>query len=148
MKEILLIEDNPDEVDLIIRAFKTSQVENPIVTASSGSIAMDYLLGEGPYSGRDILEPPAFIILDLELDTQSGLEVLKTIRHNEITRLYPVVIFTASENENNIIAGYSLGVNSYIRKPLAYEQFTDVIKCMSHYWLKLNEPPIREIKFP
>jgi two-component system, response regulator len=147
MKEIILIEDNPDEVKLILRAFKTNRIENPIVSLTSGHEAMGYLLGEGKYRDRDLLEPPAFILLDLELDTQSGLEVLRTIRSHVITRLYPVIILTASSDDNNIIAGYSLGVNSYIRKPVDYDQFTEIVKQISSYWLHINEPPLRELKF-
>jgi two-component system, response regulator len=139
-KIILLVEDNPDDVDLTIRAFKQNNISNKVVVARDGAEALDYLMGKGIYAGRDEKDLPVVVLLDLKLPKIGGLEVLKHIRSNEITRLLPVVILTSSIEENDVINGYKLGANSYIRKPVDFTQFVDAIKLLGLYWLIWNEP--------
>jgi two-component system response regulator len=138
-KTILLVEDNPDDVDLTLRAFKKNNIYNKVVVARDGVEALDYLRGTGIHVGRDVKDLPVVILLDLKLPKISGLEVLKQIRSNEITRLLPVVILTSSNEENDIINGYRLGANSYIRKPVDFTQFVEAIKLLGLYWLVWNE---------
>jgi two-component system response regulator len=139
-KTILLVEDNPDDVDLTLRAFKKNNIFNKVVIARDGAEALDYLMGTGIHVGRDVRDLPVVILLDLKLPKISGLEVLRQIRSNEITKLLPVVILTSSSEENDIINGYKLGANSYIRKPVDFNQFIDAIKVLGLYWLIWNEP--------
>jgi CheY-like chemotaxis protein len=140
-KIILLVEDNPDDVELTLRAFKRNNILNKVVVAKDGVEALDYLLGTGVYAGRDVKELPVIILLDLKLPKMDGLEVLKRIRQNQLTRLLPVVILTSSAEQKDVIDGYSLGANSYIRKPVNFEQFVEAIKHLGLYWLLWNEPP-------
>jgi two-component system response regulator len=139
-KTILLVEDNPDDVDLTLRAFKKNNIYNKVVVARDGVEALDYLMGTGIHVGRDVKDLPVVTLLDLKLPKISGLEVLKQIRSNEITRLLPVVILTSSNEENDIINGYRLGANSYIRKPVDFTQFVEAIKLLGLYWLLWNQP--------
>ena len=141
-KIILLVEDNPDDVDLTLRAFKQNNILNKVVVARDGVEALDYLMGTGTYKGRDVLDLPVVILLDLELPNVDGLEILKKVRSNEKTRLLPVVILTSSIKENDVINGYKLGANSYVRKPVDFTQFVDAIKLLGLYWLLWNEPPV------
>jgi two-component system response regulator len=138
-KVILLVEDNPDDVALTIRAFKRNNILNKVIVARDGEEALDYLLGTGKYQGRDIKNLPVVTLLDLKLPKIDGLEVLKRIRENEITRLLPVVILTSSKEEQDVINGYRLGANSYVRKPVDFNQFMDAIKLLGLYWLIWNE---------
>lgn len=143
-KIILLVEDNPDDVALTLRAFKKSYILNEVVVAEDGVEALDYLYGTGKYAGRDTSIMPVLILLDLKLPRLSGLEVLKRIRSNERTRLLPTVILTSSGEEQDLINGYNLGANSYIRKPVDFDQFIEVVKQLRLYWLVLNEaPPVK-----
>ena len=142
-KTILLVEDNPDDVDLTLRALKKNNILNEIVIARDGAEALDYLFGRGAYSSRDLSEFPEVILLDLKLPKVDGLEVLQKIRSNEKTKLLPVVILTSSKEEKDLINGYSLGCNSYIRKPVDFNKFIEAIKQLQVYWLLLNEPPPR-----
>jgi two-component system response regulator len=139
-KIILLVEDNPDDVDLTLRAFKQNNIFNKVVVARDGVEALDYLMGTGIHAGRDVKDLPVVTLLDLKLPKMDGLEVLKQIRSNEMTRLLPVVILTSSNEENDVISGYKLGANSYIRKPVDFTQFVEAIKSLGLYWLIWNEP--------
>jgi len=139
-KTILLVEDNPDDVELTIRALKKNHILNRMIVAKDGVEALDYLFGTGGHAGRDVRKLPIVILLDLKLPKVDGLEVLKRIRQNELTRLLPVVILTSSEEEKDKIKGYELGANSYIRKPVDFIQFTEAIKALGLYWLVWNEP--------
>ena len=138
---ILLVEDNPDDVALTIRAFRKNDISNKIIVAKDGVEALDYLFGTGMHAGRDMKDMPVVILLDLKLPKIDGLEVLKNIRQNEFTRLLPVVILTSSTEEQDKISGYNLGANSYVRKPVDYNQFAEAIKYLGLYWLVWNEPP-------
>lgn len=141
-KIILLIEDNPDDVDLTIRAFRKNNISNEIIIAKDGVEGLDYLHGTGKYTGRDVKDLPVVVLLDLKLPKLSGLEVLKSIRQDEFTKLIPVVILTSSSEQKDVIEGYRLGANSYIRKPVDFEQFTEAVKLLGLYWILWNEPPI------
>lgn len=136
---ILLVEDNPDDEELTIEALKDSRVLNEIVVARDGAEALDYLFCTGKYAERDKATQPTLILLDLKLPKLDGLEVLKRIRSADATRLISVVILTSSKEESDLVKGYSLGANSYIRKPVDFVQFTEVVKQLSLYWLVLNE---------
>jgi CheY-like chemotaxis protein len=138
-KTILLVEDNPDDVELTIRALKKNHILNRMIIAKDGVEALDYLFGTGIYAGRDVKKLPVLILLDLKLPKVDGLEVLKRIRQHELTRLLPVVILTSSQEEKDKINGYELGANSYIRKPVDFTQFTEAIKALGLYWLVWNE---------
>jgi two-component system, response regulator len=140
-KIILLVEDNPDDVDLTLRAFKQNNIFNKVVIARDGVEALDYLMGTGIYAGRNVKDLPVVILLDLKLPKMDGLEVLKRIRSNESTKLLPVVILTSSIEENDVVNGYRLGANSYVRKPVDFIQFVDAIKLLGLYWLIWNETP-------
>ena len=140
-KTILLIEDNPDDEKLTIRAMKKNNIVNEIVVVRDGAEALEYLFGTGKYEGRNIYEAPQVILLDLNLPKIGGLEVLKRIRNHEATRLFPVVVLTSSKDEPDLIESYKLGANSYIRKPVDFNQFSDAIRQLGLYWLVLNEVP-------
>jgi two-component system response regulator len=140
-KIILLVEDNPDDVELTLRAFKKNNILNRVIVAHDGVEALDYLFGTGMYVGRDAKELPVVVLLDLKLPKIDGLEVLKRVRGNERTRLIPVVILTSSAEEKDVINGYSLGANSYIRKPVEFDQFVEAMRHLGLYWLLWNEPP-------
>jgi len=140
-KIILLVEDNPDDVELTLRAFKQNNIFNKVIVAKDGLEALDYLLGKGMYAGRDVKDLPVVTLLDLKLPKIDGLEVLKTIRQNEVTKLIPVVILTSSTHEKDVVNGYKLGANSYVRKPVDFTEFIKAIKLLGLYWLIWNEPP-------
>jgi two-component system, response regulator len=139
-KLILLVEDNPDDVALTIRAFNKNNIGNKVVVAKDGVEALDYLFGTGLHAGRNVQELPVVTLLDLKLPKIDGMEVLKRIRQNELTRLLPVVILTSSVEEQDKIDGYTLGANSYIRKPVDFTEFMEAIKALGLYWLIWNEP--------
>jgi len=140
-KIILLVEDNPDDVELTIRAFRKNNIGNKLIVAKDGVEALDYLFGTGMHVGRNVKELPVVILLDLNLPRIDGLEVLKGIRQNELTCLLPVVILTSSAEEKDKINGYKLGANSYVRKPVEFDKFVEAIKNLGLYWLIWNEPP-------
>ena len=140
-KTILLVEDNPDDVALTLRVLKKHNVANEVVVAHDGVEALDYLFGTGAYAGRDLRQQPQLILLDLKLPKVDGLEVLRRIRKDPRTRLQPVVILTSSKEERDRIEGYALGANSYICKPVDFNQFAESIRQLGIYWLLLNEPP-------
>jgi len=140
-KVILLVEDNPDDVDLTIRALKKNNIVNEVVVARDGVEALDYLFGTGAYAGRDFREMPQVVLLDLKLPRVDGLEVLKQLRADERTKLLPVVVLTSSREERDVVNGYKLGANSYIRKPVDFDQFSEAVRQLGLYWLVLNESP-------
>jgi len=140
-KTILLIEDNTSDVDLTRRALEKGRIGNQLVVARDGEEALDYLWGERAFAGRDVSELPAVTLLDLKLPKIPGLEVLRRIRTDARTRRLPVVILTSSGEEQDLAAGYDLGANSYIRKPVDFIQFTQAIGQLGLYWLVWNEPP-------
>ncbi len=138
---ILLVEDNPDDEALTIRAMKKNNILNEIVVVRDGVEALDYLFGRKKYSSRDVTEAPQLILLDLNLPKIGGLEVLRQIRTDDRTRLFPVVVLTSSREEKDLVESYKLGANSYIRKPVDFDQFTEAIRQLGLYWLVLNEVP-------
>jgi CheY-like chemotaxis protein len=140
-KTILLVEDNPSDINLTKRAFEKGHITNNLVVAEDGQEALDYIFGKGIYANRDISQLPTLILLDLKLPKVSGLEVLKRIRAAEIIKRLPVVILTSSKEDEDVAASYDLGVNSYIRKPIDFNQFVEAIKYLGLYWLVINEPP-------
>jgi two-component system response regulator len=140
-KTILLIEDNPSDIELTIRAFERSRIANELIVAEDGQEALDYLWCVGKWEGRDVLELPALTLLDLKLPKIAGLDVLRRIRADARTRRIPVVILTSSKEEQDVAASYDLGVNSYIRKPVDFTQFASAAEQLGLYWLLLNEPP-------
>lgn len=142
-KHILLVEDNPDDVELTLRALKKNNILNEVVVAHDGAEALDYLFGTGASVGHDNTVMPEVILLDLKLPKIDGLEVLRRLRANDRTMLLPVVILTSSKEEKDLINGYKLGANSYIRKPVNFDQFAEAVKQLGLYWLVLNEPPPR-----
>ncbi len=140
-KTILLVEDNPDDVKLTLRALAKSRIANDVVVARDGVEALDYLLGMGQFEGRDTSIMPQVVLLDLKMPRMDGIEVLRRIRSEEKTRLLPVVILTTSNEDKDRIDSYSLCANSYIRKPVDFNQFADAVQQLGLYWLVLNEPP-------
>ena len=140
-RKILLVEDNPDDAALTLRALKKNNIRNDVVHVRDGAEALEYILCAGAHAGRDVAEAPALILLDLKLPKVEGLEVLRRIRAGPRTKTYPVVILTSSKEEQDLIKGYSLGANSYIRKPVDFVQFMEAVRQLGLYWLVLNEPP-------
>jgi CheY-like chemotaxis protein len=140
-KVILLVEDNPDDVKLTMRALKKSNVLNEVVVAQDGIEALDYLFGTGKYAGRDVNQKPQVVLLDLKMPKVDGLEVLQRIRGDERTKLLPVVILTTSSEDKDRVSSYKLGANSYIRKPVDFNQFAAAVQQLGLYWLVLNEAP-------
>lgn len=138
-KIILLVEDNPDDAALTIRALKKSNVANRIVLTKDGAEALDYLFATGPYAGRDVRDQPAVVLLDLKLPKLDGHEVLKRIRSDDRSKFIPVVILTSSTEEQDLVRGYSQGANSFIRKPVDFVQFAESARQLGLYWLVLNE---------
>ena len=142
-KIILLVEDNQDDEELALLAFKKGQVVNTVVVARDGVEALDYLFGTGPHAGRDVSALPQVMLLDLKLPKIDGLEVLRRVRADPRTRRLPVVILTSSREEEDLIQGYELGANSYVRKPVDFTHFVEAVGQLQMYWLVLNEPPPR-----
>jgi len=140
-KFILMVEDNPDDQTLILRTLRKNNIANEVVVASDGAEALDYLFGRGAHAGRDTSITPTVILLDLKLPKIDGLEVLKRVRGNERTKLLPTIILTSSDEERDIVESYRLGANSYVRKPVNFDQLSDAVRQLGLYWLLLNEPP-------
>lgn len=140
-KVILLVEDNPDDEALTLRGLKPGNIVNKIIVVRDGVEALDFLFGTGAHEGRDVRDLPQVVLLDLKLPKIDGLEVLKRIRADPRTKLLPVVILTSSKEEQDLISGYSLGANSYIRKPVDFTQFAEAVRQLKLYWLVLNEQP-------
>jgi two-component system response regulator len=137
---ILLVEDNDDDAELTLMAFKTRHITNQIVRVSDGQEALDYLFAKGTYAGRDVKDLPAVVLLDLNLPRVDGLKVLKAIRAGEHTRYLPVVVLTSSDEEKDRLAAYKEFANSYVRKPVDYDQFATAARDLGLYWLVLNRP--------
>ncbi len=140
-KVILLVEDNPDDRILTVRALKQHNIANVIDEVKDGQEALDYLFGEGQYAGRDIAAQPQVVLLDLKLPKVDGLEVLQRMRADSRTRRIPVVVLTSSSEQQDIVSSYDLGANSYVRKPVDFNEFLDAAKQLGLYWLMLNEVP-------
>lgn len=138
---ILLVEDNPDDEALTIRALRKNNIANDLAVARDGAEALDYLFGTGTYAGRDTSQLPQVVLLDLKLPKVDGLEVLSRIRSDPRTKLLPVVILTSSNEERDLMESYTRGANSYVRKPVDFVEFVDAVKQLGLYWLILNEPP-------
>jgi two-component system response regulator len=138
-KSILLVEDNPDDEALTLRALKKNNIKNDVVVAHDGAEALDYLFGTGKYAGRNTDALPQVVLLDLKLPKVEGLEVLRRVRADKRTKLLPVVILTSSNEEQDRIDGYDLGANSYVRKPVDFSQFMEAARQLGLYWLILNE---------
>ena len=138
---ILLVEDNPTDEALVLRAFKKYNLSAKIIVVRDGAEAVDFIFCQGAYKDRDPRDVPQLILLDMKLPKLSGLEVLRQIRANEHTRLLPVIMLTSSKEEQDLMESYRSGANSYVRKPIEYDQFLEAIRELSLYWLKVNEQP-------
>jgi CheY-like chemotaxis protein len=139
--EILLVEDNPDDVELTLHALRTNNVTNRIRVARDGAEALDFVFGRGPHAGRTLRDGPRVILLDLKLPKVDGLEVLRQIKSHQETRHIPVVVLTSSKEERDVVRSYELGVNSYIVKPVDFAQFVEAVRQLGLYWIILNQPP-------
>lgn len=138
---ILLVDDNPDDQKLTLRALKKNNIANEVVIAEDGEQALDYLFGTGQFAGRDARDRPALVLLDLKLPKVDGLSVLAQVRANERTKIVPVVVLTSSAEEQDLVKSYELGVNSYVRKPVDFLEFVEAARTLGVYWLLLNEQP-------
>jgi two-component system response regulator len=142
--EILLVEDNPNDVELILHVFQWCNLKERVHVAWDGAEALDYIFGTGAYSGRNVEDIPNVILLDLKLPKINGIEVLRRIKKNPMTCTIPVVVLTSSSEERDIVESYNLGVNSYIVKPVQFDQFANVIRELGQYWHMINQPPRRK----
>jgi two-component system response regulator len=140
-RPILLVEDNPDDVELTVMALKEAKITNPVVVAGNGVEALDYLFGTGAHAGRDASVQPVVVLLDIKLPLLSGMDVLRRMRDDERTRRTPVVMLTSSDESADIAATYDLGANSYVRKPVEFDGFVVAARQLGLYWTVLNEPP-------
>jgi two-component system response regulator len=141
MRAILLVEDNPSDVALTKRAFEKKHLANALVVANDGQEALDYLFAVGRHAGRDLADMPACVLLDLKLPKVDGVSVLRAIKADERTRMIPVIVLTTSNEPQDLKACYGLGTNSYIRKPVDFDEFVEAVSHLGLYWLVLNEPP-------
>jgi two-component system response regulator len=140
-KIILLVEDDPDDVELTIHALRKHSIANEIIVVHDGQEALDWLFGEGPYAGRDTSVMPVVVLLDLKLPKVGGLEVLARLRADERTRMLPVIVLTSSREEQDIVKAYRNGANSYVPKPVDFVEFARAVQQLSLYWLVINQPP-------
>lgn len=140
-RTILLVEDDPDDEALTIRELQRQNVVNKIDVVRDGAEALEYLFGTGAYEGRDTSQPPTLMLLDLKLPKVDGFEVLRQVRADERTKLMAVVVLTSSDEERDKLESYSLGANSYVRKPVSFDDFREAVRQLHLYWLLLNEPP-------
>ena len=139
--EILLVEDNPNDVELTLRALKKNNLTNRVHVVKDGAEALEYIFATGAYAGRDINHYPRVVLLDLKLPKVDGLEVLRRIKSDERTKVIPVVVLTSSKEERDLVESYNLGANSYIAKPVDFESFVKAVADLGLYWLLLNQPP-------
>jgi two-component system response regulator len=139
-RNILLVEDNPNDEELTLRALKKNNILNKVIVVRDGAEALDYLFTRGAYASRDPAEMPQLVLLDLNLPKIGGLEVLQSLRADERTKLIPIVILTSSREDRDLIAGYTSGANSYIVKPVDFLQFSEAVRQLGLYWLVLNQP--------
>jgi CheY-like chemotaxis protein len=139
--EILLVEDNPQDLELALRALQKAKVSNAIQVARDGAEALEIMFGEGAFAGRDLSDGPRVILLDLKLPKVDGLEVLRRLKGDPRTRLIPIVVLTSSKEQRDVVDSYNLGVNSYIVKPVNFERFAEAVRDLGFYWLLLNQPP-------
>ena len=142
--EILLVEDNPDDVELTLHALRKENLANSIHVARDGEEALEFLFCNGVHAGRSFEHPPKLILLDLKLPKVDGMEVLKRLKADARTRTIPVVILTSSKEDRDLVMGYNLGANSYIQKPVDFDQFRQMVKSVGLYWLVINQPPVAE----
>ncbi len=140
--EILLVEDNPQDAELTIRALKRRNLANQLIHVQDGQAALDFIFGTGACAGRDVHAQPKVVLLDLKLPKIDGIEVLRRIRADERTKLLPVVVLTSSREDRDVIETYQLGTNSYIVKPVDFENFSEAVSNLGLYWLVLNQPPV------
>jgi two-component system response regulator len=140
-KKILFVEDEKDDIELTVRGLKKANVLNEVIVVRDGAEALDYLFGSGAHKNRDLTDMPAVVLLDLKLPKVDGIEVLKRMKADERTKLIPVVILTSSKEEQDLVNGYRFGANSYVRKPVNFNQFAQAVQQLGLYWLLLNEPP-------
>ncbi len=138
---ILIVEDNPDDEELTLLAFRSNRIANPIVVVRDGAEALDFLFRTGSHTGRDVHSNPRLVLLDLKLPKVGGLDVLRKIRESPSTQMLPVVVLTTSNQDEDIVNSYRLGANSFIRKPVEYSKFSEAIRQLGMYWLLLNEVP-------
>ncbi len=138
---ILLVEDNPDDEELILRSFRKAHLANDVVVARDGIEALDYLFCRGKHLGRDPKDLPRLVLLDIKLPKMNGMDVLKEIRANQETKLLPVVILTSSDEERDLLQSYENGANGFVNKPVGFEEFNETVKSLSLYWLLVNRPP-------
>jgi two-component system response regulator len=144
--EILLVEDNPDDVALTLRAFQKSRIANPVKVVSDGAEALDYLLARGAHADRARAPLPALVLLDLKLPKVDGLDVLRAVRADRRTSVVPIVVLTSSSEDQDVLRSYSLGVNSYIRKPVDFDQFVEAVRHLGLYWLVFNVAPTAPVE--
>ncbi len=142
-KMIMVVEDNPDDEELTLRALRQAKIANEIVVTRDGNEALEFVFGKGQYAGRDLERMPAVILLDLKLPKLSGLEVLKQLRSDPRTKLIPVVVLTSSSEDEDMLRSYQVGANSYVRKPVEFSSFANAVSQLGMYWLLLNETPPR-----
>ena len=139
-KTILLVEDNPDDEALTLRALRKNNISNEVAVAHDGVEALDYLFGRGGYAGRDVTDLPSLVLLDLKLPKLDGLEVLRQLREDARTTRLPVVALTSSNEEQDLISSYESHVNSYVRKPVDFVKFVETVRQLGNYWLEINQP--------
>jgi len=140
-KIVLLVEDNPDDEELTLRALRKNHITNEIIVVRDGAETLDYLFAEGKYSGRDARLMPVLVLLDLKIPKIDGIEVLKRLRADPRTKVLPIVILTTSNEEKDILQSYNLNANSFVRKPVDFDEFTEAVKNLGLYWLLINQPP-------
>jgi len=140
--EILLVDDSQDDIDLTLHALRTENLANRVFIARDGEEALDFLFCKGPHVGRSFEKPPKLVLLDLKMPKVDGMEVLKQIKNDPRTRTIPVVLMTSSKEERDMVSGYNLGVNSYLQKPVDFDQFRKMVKLIGMYWLVTNQPPL------